>query len=89
MGSGKWEVGNSVISLRKGVIDGDGWAIAGLAAVKVPLASENRGWGSGKPDIGLGFVASFEGESLFMHVEGWGIYTFARDVPAGVLPAII
>jgi len=80
-GRNRWELGNVVISLRKQLIAGDGWAIAALASAKLPTASKNRGWGSGKPDTGLGAVASFNSDSWFIHMEGWGIYTFAKDVP--------
>ena len=88
-GRNRWEMDNVVISLRKQLIDGDGWAIAGLAAVQAPTASSNRGWGSGKPDAGLGAVASFSSDNWFMHMEAWGIYTFARDISASALPAAV
>ena len=87
-GKARWEMGNTVISLRKQLIDGDGWAIAGLASVQAPTASSSRGWGSGKPDAGLGTVASFSSDNWFMHMEAWGIYTFAKDVASGALPAV-
>ncbi|WP_255418404.1 DUF3187 family protein [Mariprofundus sp. EBB-1] len=80
-GKNRWELGNATISLRKQIIDGDGWAIAALAAVKLPTASKQRGWGSGKPDAGLGAVASFNSEHWFMHAEGWLIHPFINDVP--------
>jgi len=87
-GKNRWEMGDAVISLRQQLLAGDGWAIAALAAAKAPLASQTRGWGSGKPDFGLGAVASLSSGKWFAHVEAWGIYTFAKDVAAGVLPGI-
>ena len=87
-GKNRWEMGNAVVSLRKQLLEGDGWAVAGLASVKASTASSSRGFGSGKPDVGAGAVASFAGERWFMHVEAWAIYTFARDVAATALPGI-
>jgi len=80
-GKNRWEMGNIVLSLRKQVMEGDGWAIAALSSIKLPTASQRRGWSSGKADLGLGSVASINSDSWFMHIEGWYIHPFAKDAP--------
>lgn len=87
-GKNRWEMGNATISLRKQLLAGCGWAIAGLTSIKLPTASSARGLGSGRPDVGLGAVVSAASDRWFMHVEVWGIHTFTKDVAAGALPAV-
>ncbi|MDQ6966993.1 MAG: DUF3187 family protein, partial [Mariprofundaceae bacterium] len=80
-GGNRWEMGNLELSVRYGLNEGNDWALAGLAAVKLPTASLSRGWGSGAADMGLGLVASWSSGIWFGHLEGWAIQPFAKDVP--------
>jgi len=80
-GRDRWELGNVEVSGRYRLGEGRGWALAALAAVKLPTASKARGWGSGAADLGAGVVASWEEGLWFGHVEGWVVQPMANDVP--------
>jgi len=82
-GRSRVEMGNAALSGRYRLITGEGWGLAALAAVKLPTASKQRGWGSGAADIGIGAVASWKNRHWFTHLEGWVIQPLAGDV-AGV-----
>jgi len=80
-GDSRVEMGNVALSGRYRLLAGEGWGLAALAAVKLPTASKQRGWGSGAPDIGVGAVASWEYRDWFVHLEGWLIQPLAANVP--------
>ncbi len=77
----RWELGNVELSSRYRLLGDDRRALAALAAVKLPTASQARGWGSGAADLALGVVASTLQNGVFAHLEGWLIQPLARDVP--------
>jgi len=76
----RWELGNVEIAGRYHLVGHQSWAIAALAAVKLPTASQSRGWGSGAVDIGAGLVLSVHQGDWSSHIEGWLIQPFAKDV---------
>jgi len=80
-GRNAWAIGNSVLSLRKQLLRNDNWGIAGLAAVNLPTGSKHLGWSSGRPDLAIGAVTSYKMENWFAHMELWGVYPFAKDLP--------
>ncbi len=73
------EFGNVELSERLQLLKGKSWALAALAAVKLPTASKARGWGSGPVDIAGGGVVSWHGGDGFAHLEGWLIQPLAND----------
>lgn len=77
-----WEVGNLVISLRRHLISSAGWSTALLGGVTLPTGSRKRGWGTGKPDISIGGVASWLSGNWFGHVEGHLLHPFANGSDA-------
>jgi len=80
-GRSRVEIGNVTLSGRYRLVAGEGWALAALAAVKLPTASKQRGWGSGAPDVGVGAVASWRNRHWFAHLEGWVVQPLAGNVP--------
>jgi len=80
-GGNRWETGNAELSARYGLSEGSEWAVAGLAAIKLPTASQARGWGSGAADMGAGLVASWTSGIWFGHIESWLIRPLANDTP--------
>jgi len=77
----RWEPGNVELSTRYRLAGNQHWAIAALAAVKLPTASKSRGWGSGAADIAVGLVSSLQQGDWSAHIEGWLIKPFASDEP--------
>jgi len=80
-GRNRWEPGNVELSARYRLAGNTHWAIAALAAVKLPTASKPRGWGSGAADIAVGIVSSLQQGDWSGHIEGWLIKPFAKDEP--------
>jgi len=76
-----WELGNISLRFRRKLRMGNNQGVAALAAVKLPTASSKHGWGSGKPDLGLGGVYSWKINKWFGHLEGWYIHPFASGDP--------
>jgi len=77
----RWELGNIELSGRYHLAGNDAWAMAGLAALKLPTASTSRGWSSGAADLAAGLVLSLHQGDWFAHVEGWMIQPLASDEP--------
>lgn len=77
-----WEVGNLAISLRRHLISGEGWSAALLGGFTLPTGSRKHGWGTGKPDIAIGTVASWLSGNWFGHVEGHLLHPFATGSTA-------
>lgn len=80
-GSNRWQAGNAELSGRVKLAAGRHWALAGLAAVKLPTASQSRGWSSGAADLAAGALISAQRGAWFAHLEGWMVQPLARDVP--------
>jgi hypothetical protein len=76
-----WELGNIEFSGRYHLVEGAQWAMALLGAVKLPTASEARGWGSGAPDLATGAVVSWHQSDWFGHIEGWIVKPLAKNTP--------
>jgi len=77
----RWQMGNVELSARYHLAGNAQWAIAALAAVKLPTASQSDGWGSGAADLASGVVLSWHQGRWFSHLEGWLIQPFAQDTP--------
>jgi len=75
------EFGNIELSGRFQLLKKKSWALAALAAVKLPTASKTRGWGSGAADLAAGGVVSWYQGDGFAHLEGWLVQPLAKDVP--------
>lgn len=73
-----WEAGNLAISLRRHLTSGKVWSTALLVGATLPTGSRKRGWGTGKPDIAIGGVASCLSGSWFGHAEGHLVHPFAN-----------
>jgi len=80
-GNNRAEFGNIELSGRFQLMQGTTWALAALAAVKLPTASQAHGWGSGAPDVAGGGVFSWRLGAGFVHLEGWLVQPLARDEP--------
>lgn len=78
-GSPQAELGNIVVAGKYRLINGRNWALAGLAAIKIPTAAKSRGWGSGAADLAAGAVLSWQNTYYFAHIEGWIIHPFASN----------
>ena len=77
--SNRWQMGNVELSARYHLLGNERWALAGLAALKLPTASRSQGWGSGAFDLALGLVSSLHRGRWFAHIEGWLIQPLAND----------
>ncbi len=77
-----WEVGNLAISLRHHLFSREGWSAALLGGVTLPTGSQERGWGTGKPDMAIGAVVSWLSGNWFGHVEGHLLHPFATGSTA-------
>jgi len=75
------ELGNIELTGRLQLLKGQSWALAALAAVKLPTASKIRGWGSGANDLAVGSVMSWQYGDGFAHLEGWLAQPMAKDKP--------
>jgi len=80
-GNNRAEFGNVEVSGRFQLMQGKTWALAALAAVKLPTASKTRGWGSGAADVAGGGVFSWYQGDWFAHLEGWLVQPLAKDEP--------
>jgi len=80
-GRSRFELGNVELSSRFQLASGEHWAMAALAAIKLPTASKARGWGSGASDLAAGGVVSWRQGGAFAHLEGWAIQPLASDAP--------
>jgi len=80
-GRNRAEFGNIELSGRFQLVKGKTWALAALAAVKLPTASKARGWGSGASDLAVGGVLSWRSGDGFAHLEGWFVQPLASDAP--------
>jgi len=81
-GKRRAELGNIELSGRYKLLKGgEHWAMAVLAAMKLPTASQARGWGSGAIDLAVGSVVSWQQGEWFAHLEGWLVQPMAKDEP--------
>jgi len=73
----QWELGNLAIQWRYSQpFDSGSWSLA--SAIKLPTASQSRGWSSGGSDIALGFIDDQKKERFYGHVEIWWIHPLKR-----------
>lgn len=74
----QWETGNLNLQWRYSLLDhtpDDADSTLAIAsAIKLPTASQSRGWSNGGSDIGLGLTGQQQLNALFFHVEGWWIH---------------
>lgn len=82
IGKEGWEVGDLAISLRHHLMSDETWSMALLGGITLPTGSTKRGWGTGKPDIAVGGVASWLAKKWFGHIEGHLLHPFAHGSEA-------
>jgi len=82
IGKEGWELGDLAISLRHHLMSDETWSMALLGGITLPTGSTKRGWGTGKPDIAVGGVASWLANKWFGHIEGHLLHPFAHGSEA-------